>query len=412
LGENCADMVDAPVIRVVVIDDHEMILQSVVRLLTADTRIVVVGTALTAAEGLDLVTSELPDVVVIDYHLPDMDAPEAIKIMLEIHPGVKIVTFSGSERPGALYASIRAGSNAWVRKTRAIQELRNAILFVAAGRMYVNEEMEAQPKLDQLRVHYQPVVALSDGRIVGFEALVRWQHPERGLLFPDAFLPYAEDTGFIEEIDRWVRSEAIGQLAKWQTQFPAVPRLWMSVNLSACDIDNPDLMESITVVIGETGVNSSDLVVEVTEKVLLDDSEGTTDFLIRLKTLGVGLALDDFGTAFSSISYLRRFPFDRLKLDMSFTAELPHSTRSMLLIEEICHMAESMKMSGIAEGIERQEQFDALRDVGWEFGQGFLFSRPLAAEECELLLAKPSLLPEVDVSNADSSREDHAIASG
>jgi EAL domain-containing protein (putative c-di-GMP-specific phosphodiesterase class I) len=181
---------------------------------------------------------------------------------------VKVVTFSGSERPGALYASVRAGSNAWVRKTRAIQELRNAILSVAAGEMYANEEMEAQPKLDQLIVHYQPVVALADGRIVGFEALVRWQHPERGLLFPEAFLPYAEDTGFVEEIDRWVRGEAIGQLAKWQPQFPMEPPLWMSVNLSASDIANPDLFKSITLVIDESGVRSTDVVVEVTESMI------------------------------------------------------------------------------------------------------------------------------------------------
>ncbi|MGD0054305.1 MAG: EAL domain-containing protein [Acidimicrobiales bacterium] len=385
-------MAENSCIRVVVVDDHEMILQSVVRLLTADPKIIVVGTALTATEGIELIRQELPDVLVIDYHLPDMDAPEAIKTVLKIHPGVKIVTFSGSERPGALYASIRAGSSAWVRKTRAIQELRNAILHVAVGEPYVNEEMEAQPKLDQLVVHYQPIVALSDGHIVGFEALVRWQHPERGLLYPDAFLPYAEDTGFIEEIDRWVRAESIGQLAKWQSQYPSETNLWMSVNLSACDLSNPELFDSIADVISETGVAANDVVVEVTESVLLDDSAGTIEFLTRLKDIGVGLALDDFGTAFSSISYVRRFPFDCLKLDMSFTAELPNSVRSMLLAEEIRHMAESMDMMSVAEGIERQDQFEALFKVGWQFGQGYMFSPPRSAVECDELLALPSLL--------------------
>lgn len=383
-------------IRVVVIDDHEMILQSVVRLLTADPKIFVVGTALTGAEGVEIVKQEMPDVVVIDYHLPDMDAPAAIKVLLKVHPALKIVTFSGSERPGALYASIRAGSDAWVRKTRAIQELRDAILHVAEGNAYVNEEMEAQPKLNELVVHYQPVVTLSEGRIVGFEALVRWHHPERGLLYPESFLAYAENTGFIEEIDRWVRERAIGQLADWQQRFSAHAELWMSVNLSACDIANPDLFESMSDAISKSGVRASDVVVEVTESVLLDDSQGTSEFLSRLKALGVSLALDDFGTAFSSISYLRRFPFDRLKLDMSFTSELPHSIRSMLLIEEICHMADSMKMMSIAEGIERQEQLDALRSVGWEYGQGYMFSPGLDAVECEALLAKTSLMPVFD----------------
>jgi EAL domain-containing protein (putative c-di-GMP-specific phosphodiesterase class I) len=384
-------------IRVVVIDDHEMILQSVVRLLAADSKIVVVGTALSGIEGVEIVKQEKPDVLVIDYHLPDMNAPEAIKTLLKVHPTLKIVTFSGSERPGALYASIRAGSNAWVRKTRAIQELRDAILHVAAGKPYVNEEMEAQPRLDELVVHYQPVVALSDGRIVGFEALVRWQHPERGLLYPESFLAYAEDTGFIEEIDRWVRERAISQLAAWHERFTSHPGLWMSVNLSAADISNPDLFDSMSEAISQSGMPASDIVVEVTESVLLDDSHRTSEFLTRLKGLGVGLALDDFGTAFSSISYLRRFPFDRLKLDMSFTSELPHSIRSMLLIEEICHMADSMQMMSIAEGIERPEQLDALRGVGWEYGQGYLFSPALDARDCDALFTKASLMPVVEV---------------
>jgi EAL domain-containing protein (putative c-di-GMP-specific phosphodiesterase class I) len=379
-------------IRVVVVDNHAMILQSVVRLLTGDAAIEVVGTALTAAEGIEIVGHEKPDVLVIDYHLPDMDGPEAIKAILAVHPGVKIVTFFGSERPGALYASIRAGSSAWVRKTRAIQELRNAILHVAAGEPYVNEEMDSQPKLNQLLVQYQPIVTLADGRIAGFEALVRWQHPDRGLLDPIAFLPYAEDTGFIEEIDRWVRAESILQLAKWQQQFPVEPSLWMSVNLSACDLSNPDLFESIAGVIADTGVAAPDVVVDITESVLLDDSDGTIEFLSRLKEIGVGLALDDFGTAFSSISYVRRFPFDCLKLDMSFTAELPHSVRSMLLAEEICHMADSMQMMSVAEGIERPDQFEALNKVGWAYGQGYMFAPPQCAEKCDELLALPTLL--------------------
>jgi EAL domain-containing protein (putative c-di-GMP-specific phosphodiesterase class I) len=388
-------VITAPLIRVVVLDDHEMILQSVVRLLAADVRIEVVGNALTAAEGFVIVKRELPDVVVIDYHLPDMDAPEAIKALLAIHPWVKIVTFSGSERPGALYASIRAGSSAWVRKTRAIQELRDAIVNVAAGIPHVNQEMEAQPKLSELVVHYQPVVALDDGHIVGFEALVRWQHPKQGLLYPDAFLPYAEDTGFIEEIDRWVRTIAVNQLARWQGEFPASPNLWMGVNLSACDISNPDLIDSISEVISDSSINAEDLVIEITESVLLDDSERTIDFLRRLKELGVGLAIDDFGTAYSSISYVLRFPFDHLKLDMSFTAELPDSQRSMALIQEICHMADSLKMMSVAEGIERTEQLKALADVGWQYGQGYLFARPLGADDCAVLLTKPTLFPEL-----------------
>src|SRR5580658_4598873 len=205
-------MSEEPVIRVVVIDDHEMILQSIVRLLQDDPQIVVVGTALTARHGVELTKRERPDVVVIDYTLPDMDAPDAIRELRKVYPEVKIVTFSGSGRSGALYASMRAGSSAWVRKTRAIQELRDAVLNVAAGRPVANAEMESLPALDQLVLHYQPTVELASGRIVGFEALVRWQHPERGLLYPVEFMPFAEETGFIAEIDRWAWEHATRQL--------------------------------------------------------------------------------------------------------------------------------------------------------------------------------------------------------
>ena len=213
-----------------------------------------------------------------------------------------------------------------------------------------SEEIESLPPLDQLVLHYQPIVDLENGDIIGFEALVRWQHPERGLLHPIAFLPLAHETGFIVEIDRWVWEHAMHQLRAWQQRFPSSPHLFMSVNMSVTDLSDPGLFETISGILREAEIDPVDLVIEITESVLLDDAEQTIHFLGQLKDLGVGLALDDFGTAFSSLSYVRRFPFDRLKLDISFTSELPQSTRSMLLVEEICHLATSMGMKSIAEG--------------------------------------------------------------
>jgi EAL domain-containing protein (putative c-di-GMP-specific phosphodiesterase class I) len=379
-------MSEEPVIRVVIIDDHEMILQSMVRLLRDDPQITVVGTALTAEHGIEVTQEQRPDIVIVDYSLTDMDAPEAIKLLRTVHPEVKVITLSGSERPGALYASIRAGSSGWVKKTRAIQELRNAVLNVAAGRPVPSEDIESLPPLDQLVLHYQPIVDLEDARIIGFEALVRWRHPERGLLHPIAFLPLAHQTGFIVEIDRWVWEHATHQLRAWQQRFPSTPHLFMSVNMSVTDLSDPVLFETISGIVSDAEIDPVDLVIEITESVLLDDTEQTIHFLGQLKDLGVGLALDDFGTAFSSLSYVLRFPFDRLKLDISFTSELPQSTRSMLLVEEICHLAASMGMKSIAEGIERQEQADALRDIGCFCGQGYLYSRPLPISGCNELL--------------------------
>lgn len=378
---------EAAVIRVVVIDDHEMILQSVVRLLQEDPQIQVVGSAITATQGIDVVRRERPDVAIIDYALPDMDAPAAIKLMLEVCPEIKVITFSGSGRPGALYASKRAGSSAWVRKTRAIQDLRDAVHHVATGQFVNLDEAESLPLLEQLVLHYQPIVTLIGQQIVGFEALVRWQHPERGLLYPHEFLPLAVETGFIVEIDQWAWDVAARQLKQWQQKYSPTPRMWMSVNLSASDLSDPTLFDAIFDIVERANIEPRDLVVEVTESVLLDDTQQSMDFLTRLRGLGVRLALDDFGTAFSSLSYVRRFPFDHLKLDITFTTDLPHSTRSMLLVEEICHLATSMGMSCIAEGVERTQQADALREIGCEFAQGYLYSRAISSADCEALLA-------------------------
>jgi EAL domain-containing protein (putative c-di-GMP-specific phosphodiesterase class I) len=375
------------VIRVVLIDDHEMIVQSVVRLLRDGPEIVVVGTALNATKGIEVSRLEQPDVIIIDYTLPDMDAPRAIRTLRSVCPGAKVITFSGSERPGALYESMRAGSSAWVTKTRAIQDLRSAVLRVAAGLPVPNEEWNSLPKLEDLVLHYQPIIEFASGRIVGFEGLVRWQHPERGLLYPDQFLPLAEETGFVIEIDQWVWEEAARQLKLWQGDFPSEPRLYMSVNLSARDLSDPDLVDTISDIMTHNDVDPVDFVYEVTETVLLDDTDRTMDFFTQLTGLGAKLALDDFGTAFSSLSYVRRFPFDILKLDISFTSELPQSVRSMLLVEDICHLARSMNMRVVAEGIERQDQADALVEMPCEYVQGYLYSRPLPNDACTALLA-------------------------
>jgi len=388
-------MSSRPIVSVVAVDDHEMMLQSIVRVLVADPCIDVVGTAVTGAEGIELVQVLQPDVLVIDYHLPDMDAPEAIRRIRESNSDTRVITISGSGRPGALYASIRAGSSAWVSKTRTIHDLRDAIHSVAAGSPYANDEMAGLPSTDHLVVHYQPIVGLKDGRIVGFEALVRWQHPDRGLLYPDSFLAYAEETGHVEVIDKWVRETAVRQLSTWQQQFPSEPPLWMSVNVSTSDILNPELFHSFSDTLAASDVDPSSLVVEITESVLLNDSPSTMDFLVSLHEIGVKLALDDFGTGFSSVSYIRRFPFDHLKIDMSFTAEITSSLRSKILVEEIWHMSDALSMTGIVEGIETDAQLEALVDIGFEYGQGFLFSQALNARDCNGLLSRTSLLPQL-----------------
>jgi EAL domain-containing protein (putative c-di-GMP-specific phosphodiesterase class I) len=380
-------------IRVVVVDDHEMILQSVERLLAADPQITIVGTAMTGADGMEMVWQTNPDVLVIDYHLPDMDAPEVIRQLKVSHPEVKIVTFSGADRPGSLYESMEAGSSAWVRKTRAIQELRDAIVCVAAGLAYVNDEIEAQPRLDQLALYFQPVVSLENGNIVGFEALVRWQHPQRGLLHPAAFLPHAEKTGFVEDIDRWVRKQAIAQLATWQQRFPSSPSLWMGVNVSSSSLAKHDLVTTTEEFIADSGVQPCDVIIEIKESALINSAEDTIELLSRLHAIGVRLALEDYGSSFSAMSHVHQHHFDCLKIERTFTTDLPRALGTAWLISGIAEVTRSMNAMCIAEGLQSMEQVDALRESGVTLGQGFLFSPPVSAEECHELLRSTSLMP-------------------
>ncbi len=374
--------------RVVVVDDHEMILESIVRLLAADPRINIVGTALTGIEGIESVRDQSPDVLVIDYHLPDMDAPEAIAAIRNFDRDVKIVTLSGSERPGAQLSSMKAGSATWVRKTRAIHELIDAILLVAVGEPRPTDERDRLPTMDELVVRYQPVVKLYDERIVGFEALVYWQHPEKGLLPPDSFLPVAIETGFIEDVERWVREQAFGQLVQWQQRCPTVPRLWMSVNLSSGSVADPRFMGSLARAITDSGVHARDVIVEINELILLDDPESAVEFLSQLSDLGVRLALEKFGSSFSPISYMHRISFDCLKIDRSFTAKLLEPSGTMSLVESISKFAGSMGMMCVVEGVEHFDQVIALRSVGLDIGQGPKFSPPISAQNCEVLLAR------------------------
>ena len=354
-------------IAVLVIDDHEMLAESLVRLLSEDPDVFSLGTAQTGAEGLERARLQRPDIVLMDFQLPDMDGATATRMILDELPETKVISLSGSDSPGSHYAAMEAGSSAWVNKTRAIHDLRDIIHRVHAGVAVPDQDDAELPSVTDLRVHYQPVVELATGRIVGFEALVRWAHPVRGLVMPDEFLPLAEQTGFINEIGHAVGAQATRQLAAWQRRIGDAP-LSMSVNISAVALERPDVVDRFVEFVRAAGIRPEDLIVEITESVLLADGEGTLLTMKRLKDAGVRLALDDFGTAFSSLSYLRQFPFDELKIDTSFTAELPGSSRSMLLMEAIHQLAAAIGIEGVAEGIEREEQADALRDAGWELG--------------------------------------------
>jgi diguanylate cyclase (GGDEF)-like protein/PAS domain S-box-containing protein len=239
----------------------------------------------------------------------------------------------------------------------------------------------------ELSVNYQPKVRLADRRICGFEALARWRHPQRGWIPPAEFIPVAEETGLIHDLDMWILREACSQMQRWHTQYPCDPPLAISVNLSPRQFPEPYLIEQIAEVLRETGLLPAALRLEITESVLLDDHELARGVLTRLRGLGVGLKIDDFGTGYSSLAYLAQLPFDTLKIDRSFTLQLQGGDCNSEIVESILDMAHSLGMQVVAEGVERNDQLTRLISMGCEFGQGFFFSKPVSAEDAERLVA-------------------------
>jgi diguanylate cyclase (GGDEF)-like protein len=238
---------------------------------------------------------------------------------------------------------------------------------------------------DQLELHYQPIFDVSTRQIVGFEALLRWRHPQRGLVSPLEFIPLAEETGLIVPIGRWVLQEATRQAAEWQNRSP-LGRLRMSVNVSVRQFQHPDLVGDVADALQRSGLDASLLTLEITESLFAQDIEETTRKIDLLKTQGVRLALDDFGTGYSSLSYLRRFPIDTLKIDKSFIDGVTTSTEGRAVVAAITQLGETLHLEVVAEGLETAEQIEVLRDLGCPLGQGYHFSRPLVAGDAVKLL--------------------------
>ena len=244
----------------------------------------------------------------------------------------------------------------------------------------------------ELRVFYQPLVDLATDRIVGLEALVRWQHPTRGLVPPLSFIPLAEETGLILPIGRWVLETACGQARQWQLEFPADPPLTISVNLSARQFAQPDLVEQVGQILAQTGLPASSLELEITESVVMDESEPGIRALRALRELGCRLALDDFGTGYSSLSYLKSLPLDTIKIDRSFVAGLAGDDANLPIVQAVIGLAHGLGIDVTAEGIETADQLGWLRDLVCDRGQGYYYARPLPADELVELL-KPDAPP-------------------
>jgi EAL domain-containing protein (putative c-di-GMP-specific phosphodiesterase class I) len=254
------------------------------------------------------------------------------------------------------------------RRIRARRQLENELSEAVAG--------------GQLELFYQPIVSLASRRVTGCEALLRWRHPARGMVSPEVFVPVAEETGLIREIGAWTLAEACATAAAWPGD------LSISVNLSVAQVSEPDLIGVAAAALDASGLPARRLVLEVTESLLLEDDPAAYEVLHRLRGLGVAVALDDFGAGCSSLSYLRSFPFDRIKIDQSFVRDLPQRRNCEAIVRAVAHLASALGMTTVAEGVETEDHLACVAAAGCDAVQGYLFSRPVPAADIGRVIAE------------------------
>jgi diguanylate cyclase (GGDEF)-like protein len=302
--------------------------------------------------------------------------------------GVALSTPRSQERPEtllrradlAMYKAKAEGKGRW-----AVFDL--SLEARALERLELESDLRHALGQDEFRLMYQPILSLGDSRIVEVEALVRWWHPSRGLVSPMQFIPVAEETGVIESLGLWVLEQACRQARVWQEQYPSDPPLVVGVNLSARQLQQPDLVALVERVVRDVGIAPSTLKLEITESAIMQDPDAATRSLQALKDLGIRLAVDDFGTGYSSLSYLKRFPVDTLKIDRSFVEGVGRDNHDTAIVRSIIGLARTLGLTVTAEGVETPTQQWCLQQLGCDRVQGFLFAKPLPAREMAELLA-------------------------
>lgn len=252
-----------------------------------------------------------------------------------------------------------------------------------AERRFVLRELEVAIQNETFDVHYQPVIAAEGGGMVGVEALLRWAHPTRGVIAPSTFIPLAEESGLMNRLGELVLRRAPKDGARW-------PDLFVSVNLSPVQMRSPGLVDLLGTVLAETGMTASRVTLEVTEGILIDNPDEALTMLEALRSLGISTALDDFGSGYSSLNYLQKFPFDRLKIDRAFVASLGTTAHTGAIIQSVVTLGHALGMKVLAEGVETNEQRVLLRVAGCDEMQGFLFAKACPADAIDKILARPS----------------------
>jgi EAL domain-containing protein (putative c-di-GMP-specific phosphodiesterase class I) len=302
------------------------------------------------------------------------------EIFISATIGIAVST-TGYDRPEELLRD----ANTAMHRAQALGTMGYE-LFDPAMRDHVLSRMQLELNLrkaiehEELQVYYQPIVALDTGSIRGFEALMRWQHPQLGLISPAEFIPIAEETKMILPIGYPVLRQACRQMQAWQERFGARAPSMISVNLSSKQVAQPDLVEQIDNILRQTGLPARCLKLEITESACMENFEAAIAMLSHLKSTGIWLGIDDFGTGYSSLSYLHRLTLDTLKIDRSFISRIGTHGKDSEIVETIVSLAHHLKLDVIAEGVETAEQLARLQALGCEYGQGYYFSRPVPAE--------------------------------
>ncbi|WP_420130279.1 PAS domain S-box protein [Longimicrobium sp.] len=310
---------------------------------------------------------------------------DAHEVFATASVGLALATPGDEDAEELLRNADAALSRAKVLGKNRLEVFDRAMHAEAMSRLRLESDLRRALERGEFRLAYQPIVTLDTGRIDGFEALLRWKHPERGEITPDGFIPIAEETGLIIPLGLWTLEECCRQLKRWGEA--GYGRLSMSANLSATQFGGPDLAEHLMRTLDQCGVSPDRFKLEITESVLLQHAEPALGTLQRLREMGVVLCIDDFGTGYSSLGYLHRFPLDVVKIDRSFVSQMDRDGRSAQLVHAIVSLARNLRVKVVAEGVETREQLAALRGMGCDYAQGFLFAEPLNEERMERMLA-------------------------
>jgi diguanylate cyclase (GGDEF)-like protein len=339
----------------------------------------VILTELKATDRVDSIAQNIIDSLLAPFALGQEQAFISASIGITLYPDdAASVEDLLKHADQAMYAAKGAGRNRFSYFTPALQ-------VAALNRMRLTNDLRGALKGGQLRLYFQPIVHLKTGRIHKAEALLRWQHPQRGLVSPLEFIPLAESSGLIVDIGQWVFNESIRWVQRWRDVVH--PEFQVSLNQSPVDFQREGGSYDVWLrALRQAGVPGHAIVVEITEGLLLDASTMVTDKLLQLRDAGIQVALDDFGTGYSSLSYLNKFDIDYLKIDRSFVRNLAPDSSDLALSEAIIVMAHKLGLHVIAEGVETPQQRDLLAAAGCDYGQGYLFDKPLPAEEFDALL--------------------------